>query len=108
MSWTCAPSRRTRNTSSTRRATSAASDFFFAIAGPHQFVDPARVPVVQPPVAGGRELLPVAVGPQVRRPLEHQPGAVAGVEAPHLAVAPGGREPGTARVLGEVGRELLE
>src|SRR5688572_6661226 len=98
-SWYCAPSSRMRSTSSTRLATSAASDFgffpalfvstffFLAMVGPHQFVDPGGVPVVQPAVPEGGQLLAVLVGPQVGAALEDQRVAFSQVEADHLAVA---------------------
>src|SRR4051794_38432643 len=79
MSWNCAPSRRMRSTSSTRRATSALS-LFLPIVGAREGINPGRVPVVQGAVAERRELLAVLVRPQVRAALEHEPVAGAEVE----------------------------
>ena len=62
-----------RSTSSTRFATSAASDFgfFFPIGvGLHEVIDPGRVPLVKFAVAEDGQLLAVLVGPQVGAALE--------------------------------------
>src|SRR6266487_2773891 len=108
-----------RSTSSTRRATRAASAFrfafasvlaFFALAivGPHEFVDPGGVPVVQLAVADGGQLLAVLVRPQVGGTLEHQGVPRPEVEADDLAVAPGRGEPGVGVVAEFAGEPLVE
>src|SRR5215469_9646683 len=102
MSENSAPPRRSLNTSSTRRASSALVDFMLAYLG----VDPCGVPVVQARVVDDGQVFEVAVGAEVGRPLEGEAQAVGEGQRHHLGVAAGGADD-LAALFGQLGDGTL-